>query len=199
MFWVTPTSETSSMPTRIAMTSDISPKIDGSSRRVRMTLLSRRRTWTAPKLSATQPSRTTIVFGTPRNMLVRIPLRLMSHAGTTAEARSLDAPRPTMDRRGSTDQVRILLALAGLHRVHRGAEVAFISVARELSKLGHEVTLIGSGPPRPEEPYRFIHAPAIARETFERWPSVPTLRSETAWEEATFVPGLLAKISPGGL
>ena len=41
-----------------------------------------------------------------------------------------------MDRRSSIDQVRILFALAGLHRVDRGAEVAFISVARELVKLG---------------------------------------------------------------
>jgi len=90
-----------------------------------------------------------------------------------------------------------LFALAGLHRVDRGAEVAFISVARELVKLGNEVTLIGSGPPRPGEPYRYIQTPAVSRNRFERWPSVPTLRNDTGWEEATFVPGLLAKYHPG--
>ena len=89
-----------------------------------------------------------------------------------------------------------MFALAGLHRVHRGAEVAFIAVARELAKLGHEVTLIGSGDTRAGEPYRYLHAPAIARERFERFPKLPTLRGETSWEEATFVPGLLARYRP---
>jgi len=93
--------------------------------------------------------------------------------------------------------VRILFALAGLHRVDRGAEVAFISVAKELVKLGNEVTLIGSGPPRRNEPYRYIQAPALPRTKFEKWPSVPTLRNDTSWEEATFAPGLLAKYRPG--
>ena len=43
--------------------------------------------------------------------------------------------------------MRILFALAGLHRVNRGAEVAFISIALELARTGHKVALIGSGPP----------------------------------------------------
>ena len=101
-----------------------------------------------------------------------------------------------MARRCSTDQVRILLALAGLHRVDRGAEVAFISVGRELARAGHEVTLIGSGPPRSVDPYRFIHAPGVSRQRFERFPSLPLVRNETAWEELSFVPGLLAKYRP---
>jgi glycosyltransferase involved in cell wall biosynthesis len=101
-----------------------------------------------------------------------------------------------MDSRGSIDQVRILFALAGLHRVDRGAEVAFISVARELSKLGNEVTLIGSGPARAGEPYRYIQVSAVSREKFEGWPSIPALRNETGWEEASFAPGLLAKYRP---
>jgi glycosyltransferase involved in cell wall biosynthesis len=102
-----------------------------------------------------------------------------------------------MDRRGSTDQVRIAFALAGLHRVDRGAEVAFIAVASELARAGHDVTLFGSGPARAESPYRFIHVPAARREKFERWPSLPAFRNETAWEEASFVPGLLARFRPG--
>jgi len=89
-----------------------------------------------------------------------------------------------------------LFALAGLHRFDRGAEVAFISVARELVKLGNEVTLIGSGPGRANEPYRYIHAGAISRTRFEHWPSIPTLRNEAAWEEATFAPTLLGKFRP---
>jgi glycosyltransferase involved in cell wall biosynthesis len=96
----------------------------------------------------------------------------------------------------STDQVRIAFALAGLHRVERGAEVAFISIARELAKAGHEVTLIGSGPERRGQPYTYLRAPAISRKRFEGFPQLPTLRSESAWEEATFVPGLLAKYRP---
>jgi len=96
----------------------------------------------------------------------------------------------------SSDQVRILLALAGLHRIDRGAEVAFISVASELARSGHAVTLIGSGVERPGMPYRFIHAPALRRERFEGWRRLPPLRSETVWEEATFLPGLLASFRP---
>lgn len=101
-----------------------------------------------------------------------------------------------MARCSSSDQVRILFALAGLHRVDRGAEVAFINIAKGLANAGHEVTLIGSGSERPGAPYRFIHAPVVQRERFERWPKVPVLRSETAWEDATFMPGLLAKYRP---
>lgn len=92
--------------------------------------------------------------------------------------------------------MRILFALAGLHRVDRGAEVAFINIATSLAEAGHEVTLIGSGTDRPGAPYRFIHAPVVRRERFERWPKVPVLRGETAWEDATFMPGLLAKYRP---
>lgn len=97
----------------------------------------------------------------------------------------------------SIDQVRILFGLAGLHRVERGAEVAVISVASELAKAGHDVTLIGSGPPRPDRPYRYIHAPALDRRRFESFFRLPPLRSETGWEEASFAPGLLAKYRPG--
>jgi glycosyltransferase involved in cell wall biosynthesis len=102
-----------------------------------------------------------------------------------------------MASRDSSDQVRILFTLAGLHRVDRGAEVAFIAVASELARAGHDVTLIGSGPVRADRPYRYIQAPAVPRERFERFPKFPPLRNETAWEEASFAPGLLAKYRPG--
>jgi glycosyltransferase involved in cell wall biosynthesis len=92
--------------------------------------------------------------------------------------------------------MRILFALAGLHRIDRGAEVAFIAVASELARSGHEVTLIGSGPERPNRPYRYLRAPVLSRERFESFPKLPVLRNETAWEEASFAPGLLAKYRP---
>jgi glycosyltransferase involved in cell wall biosynthesis len=92
--------------------------------------------------------------------------------------------------------MRILFALAGLHRVDRGAEIAFMSVASQLARQGDDVTLVGSGPERAGREYRYIQAPSIRREKFERWPSLPMFRNETAWEEATFVPGLLRAYKP---
>jgi glycosyltransferase involved in cell wall biosynthesis len=92
--------------------------------------------------------------------------------------------------------MRILFALAGLHRVDRGAEIAFMSVASQLARQGEEVTLIGSGPRRPGREYRYIQVPSIRRERFERWPSLPMFRNETTWEEASFVPGLLRAYRP---
>jgi glycosyltransferase involved in cell wall biosynthesis len=92
--------------------------------------------------------------------------------------------------------MRVAFALPGLHRTMRGAEVAFTSVAAELARLGHEVTLIGSGPQKPDVPYRFLSAPLIARERFERFPRLPALRNETAWEEASFLLGLLRLYRP---
>jgi len=93
--------------------------------------------------------------------------------------------------------LRLLVALPGLHRVSRGAEVAFESVARELAQHPDwSVTLVGGGDPRPGEPYRFIHAPVRPRERFERWPRVPPLRSEYRWEELAFAPALWRAIRP---
>lgn len=93
--------------------------------------------------------------------------------------------------------MRILFALAGLHRVQRGAEIAFLSVASELARAGEDVTLIGSGPSLENRPYRYIQAGAIPRERFERFPHFPLLRNETAWEEATFAASLLRAYRPG--
>ena len=92
--------------------------------------------------------------------------------------------------------MRILFALPGLHRVQRGAEVAFVAVATRLARAGHAVTLIGSGPPLPERPYRYLQAGSIERHRFEHFPTLPALRNETAWEEMSFVPGLLARYRP---
>ena len=88
-------------------------------------------------------------------------------------------------------RLRVAFALPGLHRVVRGAETAFEHVARHLARLGHHVTVFGSGFPRAGQPYHFIHVPCVPRETFENWPTFPLLRSHYAWEELTFAPGLL--------
>lgn len=92
--------------------------------------------------------------------------------------------------------MRALFALPGLHRVERGAEMAFIAVASELARSGDEVTLVGMGPPLPDRPYRYLQAGAISRERFERLPAMPFFRNETAWEDATFVPALLRRFRP---
>jgi glycosyltransferase involved in cell wall biosynthesis len=92
--------------------------------------------------------------------------------------------------------MRVLFVLPGLHRYDRGAEIAFISIASELARAGDAVTLMGSGPEREGAPYRFLHTGSIPRERFESLPSIPCLRDETAYEELTFVPGLLRHYRP---
>src|SRR5207247_908296 len=93
-------------------------------------------------------------------------------------------------------RMRILIALPGLHRLDRGAEIAFIAVAKELAKTGDTVTLIGSGRTRPEMPYRFLHAASVPREYFEAFPSLPLLRNEYCYEEFTFIPHFLFRYRP---
>lgn len=93
--------------------------------------------------------------------------------------------------------MRVLFALPGLHRVVRGAEVVLEELARHISLIpGYRVTLIGSGEPRKDQPYRFIHAGCIPREKFEHWPKFPYLRTHYAYEELTFAPGLLQAYEP---
>jgi glycosyltransferase involved in cell wall biosynthesis len=92
--------------------------------------------------------------------------------------------------------VRILIALPGIHRYDRGAEFAFIAVAKELAKAGDKVTLIGSGNAQGAMPYRFLRAASVRRENFESYPSLPVLRNEYCYEELTFVPQLLYRYQP---
>lgn len=94
--------------------------------------------------------------------------------------------------------MRILFALPGLHRVGRGAEVVFESVAQQIALAGrHEVTLVGAGEPLPDRAYRFVHLPAVSRERFERWPNLPFLRNEFMYEELTFAAALAASREVG--
>ena len=75
------------------------------------------------------------------------------------------------DAPASGARLRILIALSGLHRVQRGAEVVFQSLARVIAaRAGYTVTLIGGVEPDPSTNYRFIHAGHVPRERFERWP-----------------------------
>ena len=93
--------------------------------------------------------------------------------------------------------MRIHFLLPGLHRVNRGAEVAFESIATEIAKLGlDEVSLIGSGQPISGRPYEFRHSGLIPREKFERFPRFPPFRSEYHCEEATWVFNYITRYRP---
>lgn len=89
--------------------------------------------------------------------------------------------------------MRIGVVLPGLHRIDRGAEVALGAVASELARAGHDVEVVGGGPPRPDRPYRYRRSRLVDRTRFERLPHVPPFRSEAAYEELTFTLGLLGR------
>jgi glycosyltransferase involved in cell wall biosynthesis len=93
--------------------------------------------------------------------------------------------------------LRVAFALSGLHRVTRGAEVAFEEVSKEIARrAGMDVTLIGSGPSRPDMPYHYKRARCISRKFFEHWPRLPYVRDHYSYEELSFVPGLWRAFSP---
>lgn len=94
--------------------------------------------------------------------------------------------------------MHILFALPGLHRVERGAEVAFEAIAEHLARTGrHQVTLVGSGKPLAGRSYDFRHVPCAGRRHFEHWPKFPFLRTEFMYEDLTFAAGLLGSGSFG--
>jgi glycosyltransferase involved in cell wall biosynthesis len=109
-------------------------------------------------------------------------------------------PKPEHDAR-SADQpiqpLRITIALSGLHRIERGAEVALEAIGSALGRRGHDVTLIGSGPARSGVPYAYRRARVVDRQKFARWPPVAPWREQARYEAMTFVPGLLAQYRPG--
>jgi len=93
--------------------------------------------------------------------------------------------------------MRIAFVLPGLHRVTRGAEVAFESVARELAQIDNvQVTLFGSGQTYGDEPYEFRHVSNISRERFEHFPRIPVLRKDYTYEEITFIAKLIRQYNP---
>jgi glycosyltransferase involved in cell wall biosynthesis len=92
--------------------------------------------------------------------------------------------------------LRLLFALPGFHRFDRGAEVALLAVAEHCARAGDTVTVMGSGDARSGVAYAFRHVRAIDRKRFESLPSVPLLRGDTAYEEASFAPGLARAFRP---
>jgi len=86
--------------------------------------------------------------------------------------------------------MRVALILPGLGRVQRGAETAFLEVARGLSRRGVHVELFGSGTEGTEGLITHV-VPCLDRRHFENWPSLPGLRTETVYEELTFALSLL--------
>lgn len=84
--------------------------------------------------------------------------------------------------------------LPGLHRVNRGAEVAFEALGRSLASHPDDtVTLIGTGAPQPDVPYTFLPTRSASRRRFERWPKIPPFRTEFVYEEFTWMPSFLRR------
>ena len=82
--------------------------------------------------------------------------------------------------------IRVAFVLPGLGRVQRGAETAFIEVARALSQYNDiDVELFGTGTAVPDG-LKTHRVGYISREKFEKLPSIPFFRNEYAYEELTF-------------
>ena len=94
--------------------------------------------------------------------------------------------------------MRVAFVLPGLHRVNRGAEIAFEAIATELSQYDNvDVTLFGSGQPREGAPYHFEHVDNTPREAFEQnWPQLPIFRTDYVYEEFTYVRNLWGPYRP---
>ena len=91
--------------------------------------------------------------------------------------------------------MRILIALPGLHKVRRGAEIVLEAVAGEIAAAGrHQVVVAGSGSAIPGRPYEFVHVPARFRTRYEHWPKLPFLRSEFMYEELSFASSLARRV-----
>ena len=87
-------------------------------------------------------------------------------------------------------KMRVALVLPGLGRVQRGAETAFVELARGLAaRPDTEVELFGTG--RQGLDGLAAHVlPCVPRERFEGWPRLPGFRGETWYEEFTFATAL---------
>lgn len=93
-------------------------------------------------------------------------------------------------------RLRFLFALPGFHQEDRGAEVALLSVADQLSRSGSEVTVIGAGPQKSGVLYRYKQVKTINRRKLEGLPKFPPFRSETVWEDAIFAAKLFGSYRP---
>src|SRR5262245_44012828 len=75
--------------------------------------------------------------------------------------------------------MRLCVALPGIHRVDRGAEVALETVADFLARRPDcDVRVFGSGGERAGRHYRYTRVPCVPRERFEGWPQLPMFRDE---------------------
>ena len=92
--------------------------------------------------------------------------------------------------RPADDTPRVAFALPGLGRVRRGAEAAFLRIARGLrDEHGLAVELFGGGEDFPAG-LTGHRVRCVSRKRFERFPSVPAFRSDCHYEEMTFALGL---------
>jgi glycosyltransferase involved in cell wall biosynthesis len=109
----------------------------------------------------------------------------------STSARGQDAPS------APARPLRVLFALPGLHRVNRGAEVVLEEVAqRAAAEARFAVTVFGSGPARPGQPYRYRKLKGLRREWFEKFPRVPYARDHYMWEELAHAPSLYSNYRP---
>jgi glycosyltransferase involved in cell wall biosynthesis len=83
--------------------------------------------------------------------------------------------------------LRVAMILSGLGRVRRGAEAAFLELAKVwVERPGLRLTLFGSGTEgMPAEAVRHV-VPCRPRERFEHWPCLPGFRTETYYEEFSY-------------
>jgi glycosyltransferase involved in cell wall biosynthesis len=95
--------------------------------------------------------------------------------------------------------IRVAFVLPGLGSVRRGAETAFIEIARELSRQpDFQVTLFGMGS-EGLDGLNHVVVPAPRRDRFRRWPKLPAFRNFMAWEEFLFALSMriTGRFSPG--
>ena len=90
-------------------------------------------------------------------------------------------------------KLRVALLLPGLGRVHRGAETAFLELAKGLNAFPDvAVTLFGTGDDVPAG-LDVRRVGCVPRERFEGWPKLPALRSECHYEEMSFILSLISR------
>jgi glycosyltransferase involved in cell wall biosynthesis len=90
-------------------------------------------------------------------------------------------------------QLKIAFILPGLGRVHRGAETAFLELAKSLNKFDDlDVQLFGGGSDVPAD-LKIHTIPLVNREKFERYPRFPIFRSENEYEEFSFISSLILR------
>ena len=79
------------------------------------------------------------------------------------------------------------MILSGIGRVQRGAEAAFLEIARCLVRRDRvQVTLFGSGTAAIPDGVTLHNIGCRPREHFEHWPRVPCFRGEGMYEEFSF-------------